>query len=145
MDSLCLKERVLDWNSENPPYLALVLTLSKSLGLHFPIYHKNELGWKNLKILDKIDVWSFNLYFKLSQMKMVFNHLTYKKMIMSCGSTYLGWSCPIRHDQSRGSISLHLIVNLPHFFQQLHSFFHGHKQTHLYILQAVISRGNNPV
>ena len=78
--------RVLDWKSENLHYLVLVLTLNKSLEVSRPSFsHLPQetlaLG-KSHKILDKDEVWSFNLYSKLSQVKMmllVFNHFDLQK------------------------------------------------------------------
>ena len=79
-------ERVLDWNSENLHYLVLVLTLSKSLEVSRPscshLPQENLALGKSHKILDKDEVWSFNLYSRLSQVKMmllVFNHFDLQK------------------------------------------------------------------
>lgn len=133
-------ERVLHWNSENLHYLALV-TLDKSFEvsrLSFSHLSQEKVGLeKSYKILDKIEVWSFNLYSRLSQMKMmIFIHFDLQ-MVISYGSTYLGSSWPIRHEQPRGSVSLHLTVSLLYVLQLQLVFLHGHKQTHLSILHPL--------
>lgn len=77
-------ERVLDWNSEKLHYLALVLTLSKSPEISRPSFShlsQESVGLEKFhKILDKIDVWSFNLSIRFSQMKTtIFNHFDWQK------------------------------------------------------------------
>lgn len=135
---------------KNLHYLTLVLTLRKSAEVSGPSFPHLSQEWvrleKSHKVLDKIDLLSFNLYIWLNQMKMmIFNHFDLQKMEISYGSTHLGWSWPIRHDQSRGSIQLHLTVNLLHFLQQLHSFsLWTRAHPLLYPSGSVISKGNNP-
>ena len=92
-------ERVLDWNSENLHYMVLVLTLNKSLEVSRPSFShlpQENLGLgKSHKIVDKDEVWSFNLCSRLSQVRMmllVLNHCDLQKMAMSYVSTSLGSS-----------------------------------------------------
>lgn len=71
----------------------------------FPFITRKELSWKH-KILDKIDMWSFNLYIRLSQMKMILNQK---------------WQFPmVQHIQNRAELLVQGLCPLDHTVSLLH-------------------------